>query len=560
MAHGSIARRDARARLATTPFDVVVLGGGLVGAGTALDASARGLRTALLEPDDFGAGDCSRGSDLWPLLQAPVSLLHPRHLLGLVEAAAERQYLRQIAPHLIGELPIVVPTPEATLESTAGVGGSPDRRWPGAHRWLPSARRRARRLGLTTPVELAGLAPALRLSGLAGGWVSTRVQVDEAVLALALARTAAMDGAAVVLNHVGPAPHPPSAGDPESFAIEVDGSEVEVQARVVVDARGGAVRDGGAGGHGAPGGGHGAPASPFLRASVPRRQLPVDAALVLWGPAGSAPLSIVPAGEFTRLGMVGTPGNGPVDGLQAMLATARRHLTVDLGPEDVTALWEERCPPPDVEQDSEAWPAGSGLSKRHPLRQLAPGWLSVRHGTVTTYRELARQTVDAIVDDLDERTRLRLHRRSLTHRVLLRGASGWTDLRDARDLGPSGALVEDRVRHRLAHRYGSEARVVLAMLEHRPDLRRPLVEGLPYLAAEAVFAVRYELAGGLVDVLARRAPALLEDAAATAAAAEGVAALLGPEMGWDARRRAAEVDGLRLAASCRVVDGTTIGR
>ncbi|MPY93120.1 MAG: hypothetical protein GEV08_08645 [Acidimicrobiia bacterium] len=544
MAQGSFARPDAKARLGVTPFDVIVIGANLVGGGIALDASARGLRTALLEPADFGAGDCSGGSDLWPLLQAPVNALSPRHLLDVVEAATERQYLRQIAPHLVSELPIVVPALEERAAggngTSEGGGGGPVAARPSPRGWWPWARRRARRLGLTSPADLAELVPLLRPAGLAGAWVSTRVEVDEAVLSLALARTAALDGAAVVLNRVGLSIRPDPASGRARVRVEVDGDVAEITARVVVEAR--AARSA------TPTTG---PRARFLRVAVRRDALALEAALVVPGDEGTRPICCVPGEAHTRLGMVVDGPGGRMPQVEAMLAAVRQRLACHLGAADVTATWEEACPATDAEPGEGEGEDAAGPTRRHPLHQVAPGWVSVLGGTVTTYRELARQTVDAAVEGLDERTRLRLHRRSLTHRLQLRGATSWSDVRDGRDLGRGPSLVDDHARRRLARRYGGEARVVLAMVGQRPQLRRPLVEGLPYLAAEAVYAVRYEMAGGLLDVLARRTPALREDAEATAAAAGRVAELLAPECGWDARRRAAEVGAVRAEAAGR---------
>lgn len=541
MALAGVARREARARLAVTPFDVIVVGGDLVGAGIALDAAARGLRTALLEPEDFGAGRCSGGSDLWPLLLAPASSLSPRHLLDVVEAAAERQYLRQIAPHLVGELPIVVPVPRPERGEAGPATG-----WgawlDGARRVVPAAGRRARQLALTSPDELTELAPGLRTADLEGGWVSTRVEVDEAVLTLALARTAASDGAAVVLN--GASLRIDAArGQSPRVLVEADGEAFELHARVVVEGQ-----------RPAPGGAAGGVGRRlrFLRATLPRQVLPLDAALVLPGDGQAPTVCCLPVRGHTRLGMVvegaaARPAGVDGDALRALLQAVARWTSAELHPEHVTAAWEEACPP--VEEGG----GGDEPSLRRPLQEVVPGWARVLDGTVTTYRELARQTVDAVVDGLDERTRLRLHRRSLTHRIRLRGASGWADVRDGRDLGPAGELLGEEDRHRLAHRYGGEARVLLAMLHHRPAWRRPAVEGLPHLDAEVVYAVRYEWATSLVDVAVRRLPCLLEAPEATMAAAGRLSELVGDEAGWDVRRRAAEIEALRAEARRRLV-------
>ncbi len=528
MAQGSFARRDTRARLAATPFDLIVVGGNLVGAGIALDASTRGLRTALLEPEDFGVDECRGASDLLALLEAPGGGLRPRHVFEVVESAAERQYLCQVAPHLVEELPILLPAPADDPDAQAGRG---------RHLW-PWARRRARQVGLTSLATALQLVPRLRTEGLEGAWVNNRVEVDEAVLALALARTAALDGAAVVLNRVGIRSTVDGDDLPGgSLSVDIDGETVTISARIIVDAS--------------------VPADStrrgrrVTRAALPAALLPLGAALVLSGDAGAPAVCCVPDGRHTRLGAVLGPDLHGAEATAALLAAVHRHLWVDVSPADVTARWDEVCPPPDVDDDGDE---GLEPTRRHPLRLTGPGRVSVLGGTVTTYRELARQTVDAVVDGLDDRTRLRLNGRSLARRLHVRGSAGWDEVRDRRDLGTAGRVVDDDTRHRLAHRYGGEARVVLAMLEHEPALRHPLVEGLPYSRAEALFGVRYEMAGGLLDLLDRRMPALLQDPTAVGAAAPSVAELVGDELGWTQERRSAEV---RAVADMVITRSTT---
>jgi glycerol-3-phosphate dehydrogenase len=166
--------------------------------------------------------------------------------------------------------------------------------------------------------------------------------------------------------------------------------------------------------------------------------------------------------------------------------------------------------------------------------------ITVTGGKFTTYRRMAAEAVDEVVGSLG-----RGAKRSPTKHVALLGANGTPALRQpgaARRLG----VDESRLSH-LVGRYGSEARTVIAMIEADPELGRPLVTGLPYLRAEAVYAARYEMARTLDDVLSRRTRALLLARDASATAALDVARLVAPELGWSPARVDEEVEGYRAA-------------
>jgi glycerol-3-phosphate dehydrogenase len=168
------------------------------------------------------------------------------------------------------------------------------------------------------------------------------------------------------------------------------------------------------------------------------------------------------------------------------------------------------------------------------------GVVTVTGGKLTTYREMAADAVDEIVEHvLDRKSLSNLHRRSRTKRLELHGADGYDELVSrAATLSPLGA---DVVNH-LADRYGSETGVVLALAESDPDLAAPLVPGLPYLRAEAIFAVRHEMARTIDDILSRRTRARLLARDDSATAAPSVAALIGPELGWDEAEQRRRVD------------------
>ncbi|HVC68400.1 MAG TPA: glycerol-3-phosphate dehydrogenase C-terminal domain-containing protein, partial [Acidimicrobiales bacterium] len=209
---------------------------------------------------------------------------------------------------------------------------------------------------------------------------------------------------------------------------------------------------------------------------------------------------------------------------------------------DITGIWTGLRPLLAPEQKGASSERTADLSRRHTVRTSPGGLVTVTGGKLTTYRKMAEDTVDAVVAGLG-RQGLRCHTKNLR----LHGAP--TGGRILPKAGGVGVNVRpdpsDPVASRAAHldaRHGTEAAAVLAMAEGRPELLQPMVAGLPYLAVEALWAVRREMARSVSDVLDRRTQSSYRDARASADAAGAVAALIGPELGWDAQRVRAEAD------------------
>jgi glycerol-3-phosphate dehydrogenase len=167
------------------------------------------------------------------------------------------------------------------------------------------------------------------------------------------------------------------------------------------------------------------------------------------------------------------------------------------------------------------------------VARSASGLISITGGKLTTYREMAADTVDEVIAVLGRAATKHASRRSRTKRLHLRGADGYDAAR--------ASAGDDTTLLHLLDRYGDEARSVLALADAEPSLRETLVPGLPYIKAEAVYAARHEMARSIDDVLARRTRARLLARDASAAAAADTAALLAPELGWDATEQAAQV-------------------
>lgn len=528
MGPGTFDRAVNARRLADTEFDVLVIGGGITGAGVALDAASRGLRTALVERDDLASGTSSKSSKL---VHGGLRYLQQGDVRLVYEALAERQRLRHNAPHLVGVMPFLLP-----IFSRDGIINRKLAWALGKAMWMYDLTGGARigklhrKLGVD---EVLSYVPTLPRERLAGGYLYYDAEADDARLTLTLARTAALDHGAVVVNRA-PAVELVHGADGRvaGAVVEVDGERVTVRAGRVVSAAG-VWADRVRSLDGRPDPGTIRPAK-GVHLTLPWDRVRNEIALVVPVPGDKRSVFVVPWGDLTFVGTTDTDYDGPLDDPQCTdddvdYLLRAVNFSVE-GPEitrdDVVGTWAGLRPL--VRDASSARTAD--LSRRHAVIESDDGLITITGGKLTTYREMAEDTVDVVVAGLDEAGRARTQRRSRTARLRLRGADGWEQVRDGR-VG-NGVVSAEALAH-LARRYGGEARTVVAMVETRPELAEPLVEGLPYLKAEAVYAVRYEMAGTLDDVLSRRTRARLQARDRSAAAAADVAALIAPDLGWD---------------------------
>jgi len=530
VARASFDRAAALHRLRNDDFDVLVVGGGITGAGVALDAVTRGLRTALVERDDFASGTSSRSSKL---IHGGLRYLDQREFRLVSEALAERQRLIENAPHLVTILPFLVPV-------IAGEGTRLRRFAPAlrAGLWLYDLTggirigRRHQRLAIDDAIAHV---PTLARDRLRGAFVYFDAHADDARLTLTVARTAAAHGAAVA-NRVAVEGFVKHADRVEGVRMRTtDTGEVfTVRARAVVNAAGIWADDVRALDEGA----HPSSMQPAkgVHVTVPWSLLRNDLAMVLPVPGDARSVFVIPWGDRTYIGTTDTAYGGPLDSprssaadVQYLLGAVRSATTVAIDADDVVASWAGLRPL--LRGAGRARTAD--LSRRHAVHTSPTGVVTVTGGKLTTYRRMAADAVDAAQRLLPGRGEP-----SATKAVRLLGSEGIPAPAAAiPDPGPPPRPT--RSEH-LAHRYGSEADAVDALARTIPDGDAPLVPGLPYLKAEAVHAVREEMAGSVDDVLSRRTRALLLDRDATAAAAPAVATLVAHELGWDAAREKAE--------------------
>jgi glycerol-3-phosphate dehydrogenase len=522
MTAGSFDRRAMLARLAEhgddRPLDVLVVGGGITGCGVALDAASRGLRTALVEAGDFASGTSSKSSKL---IHGGLRYLQQGEVRLVYEALRERERLRRNAPHLLTTMPFMIP-----ILTKDGVVSRKIARALGSAMWMydltggwriGKLHRRLR--------KRAALAhfPTMPSERLASAHLYFDAAADDARLCLTVARTAAAHGA-IVANRcrvVGILHN--DEGAAIGATVEADGRRIDVHARVVVNAAGvwtdevrrfdegqdpDSIR----------------PAK-GVHVTVPWEKVRNDIAVVIPVPGDRRNLFLVPWGprpdgtySHTYVGTTDTDHDGALEDPQCdsadldyVLRALRASVTTDITRDDVTAVWSGLRPLVKASHTGRT----ADLSRRHQVSVAASGMITVTGGKLTTYRQMAEDAVDTAIAQLGRRARCRTRRLRL-----------WGHLRRPAPEGtPAGHLER---------RFGTDAAAVRALVAADPSLGTPLVTGLPYLRAEAVYAARHEMATTLDDVLERRTRAHLFDRDATRAAARDVALLLAPELGWDA--------------------------
>jgi glycerol-3-phosphate dehydrogenase len=378
--------------------------------------------------------------------------------------------------------------------------------------------------------------PTLDPARLAAAYLYYDAQADDARLTLAIARSAADHGAAVV-NHtelVGLVKGGDRVSGARVRAHDCDGSSgdvIAVQARSVVNAAGvwadqvreidegsdpGAIR----------------PAK-GVHVTLPWSRIRNDIAAIIPVPNDRRSVFVIPWGDTTYVGTTDTDYSGPVDDptctgddVDYLLAALNRVLSEPVARADVIGTWAGLRPL--LRGGS---PRTADLSRKHSVHTSPSGVVTVTGGKLTTYRRMAADAVDAVSEVLG------VHTASRTKSLRLHGAGGVARSQLGTDAVEGGANVPAH----LHGRYGSDAPAVARLAEADPTLAGPLVDGQPYVRAEAVYAVREEMARTLDDVLSRRTRARLFARDASADAAADVAALLAPELGWSDAERERQV-------------------
>ena len=513
--------------------DVVVIGGGVVGCGAALDAASRGLSVALVEQSDLAAGTSSRSSRL---AHGGLRYLEQREFSLVHEALTERGLLLdRLAPHLVRPIPFLFP-----------VGKKWERPYVASGVRLYDALSRIGSYGGTMPRpkslnvdEAKELAPDLDAGEIAGAVRFHDAQIDDARHTVAVARTAAGHGAHVLTRtRVTGLLRDGDRVTGVRVEDELTGTRLDIRARVVIAAVGIWTDE-------------------ILRlvdAEAPERvQQSKGVHLVVRGEAirsttaiiartPASVLFLLPWGGDWIVGTTDTERNddesladpeATEDEIAYLLGQANRWLARPLRREDVIGTYAGYRPLV-AEESAEAT---TQVSREHMVFHPVPGLVAIAGGKYTTYRVMAADAVDAAVADLDEDSLPA----SSTADIPLVGAVGFTDLwADRASLAERWDLPVETV-ERLLRRHGSRVSEVFDVLDADPSLRAPLPPEGRHLAAEAVVAVTSQGALDLEDVLVRRLRITPESPDHGRAAATAVAPLIAPLLGWDEARVAAEI-------------------
>ncbi len=533
-----IARAAALQRMADEPFDVLVVGGGVTGAGAALDAAARGLTVALVEQRDFAAGTSSRSSKL---VHGGLRYLEQKDFRLVREALHERrQLITTIAPHLVRPLPFLYPLRHRVWERAyVGAGVTLYDALAGTSAAVP----RHRHLSRTAALRMA---PALREDSLTGAIRYHDAQVDDARHTLAVVRTAAGLGAAVAsaVRVIGLV----KEGDRVVGAHLLDtesGNELTVRSKVVIGAVGPwatafetmaevpdpvKVRT-----------------SKGVHLIVPGHRIEGSNALILR--TDTSVLFVLPWGRDRW--MIGTtdtawvldpdhPAVSRAD-VDYLLGQVNTVLREPLTPQDIVSSFAGLRPLVD-----RSGLTASQLSREHLVRRPLPGLVTVTGGKYTTYRVMAADAVDAAAPDLMDLETTQEEEPSVlppskTADLPLVGAGTASEVRVAAQRHPTAESVGADAVQRVADRHGMLASDVLDLVSADPSLGVPLRMAPGYLRAEAVYAATHEGARALDDVLTRRTRASIEAVDRGEAAATEVADLVGDVLGWGPSRRSDEV-------------------
>lgn len=527
-------QRADLAELTARPADVLVIGGGITGAGIARDAAMRGLRTILVEQNDLAWGTSSRSSRL---IHGGLRYLEQGAFRLVFEANRERRILLAIAPHLVRPLPFLFPIHRKSRLAYWRVA---------AGMWLYDLLALFRNVRWHRMLGKRGVLraePMLRAMDLVGGARYYDAQCDDARLVVATARSAISHGA-LVSNYMRVEQLEVVDGRVRGARVRdtITGGVGTIRATTVVNATG--------------------PwcdrirrmefphAVPLLRPTkgahviVPRARLGHNDALTITSPIDERVMFILPWGELSIIGTTDTdttvsPEALTVDGgdILYLLRSANAYFpNARLTEDDVVGSYAGLRPL----LAGEGGKAASTLSREHRIIQGPNGMWTIAGGKLTTYRSMAAELVDAVAKELKKTFGRRECPPSVTDREALPGGET-ADLSEFRRAGQEIGLSPLAVDHIVSH-YGTEAAAIFNLARDDRALLGPLHPDHVAIGAEVVHSVRRELARTVEDMLVRRIHLYYETGDHGAAAAGTVAALMGSELGWTGDEQAEQAD------------------
>src|SRR5205814_3677701 len=478
-----------------TPVDVLVIGGGITGAGIARDAALRGFRTALVDKSDFGAGTSSHSSRL---IHGGIRYLEQGAFRLVFEASHERRVLLRIAPHLVRPLAFLFPIYKGSRvpawKLRAGMwlydllSAFRNVHW---HRWL-------------RPKKVRRVEPGLRDRDLVGAALYYDAQTDDARLVIATVRSAIKAGALAASYVETTALLKPDGRVRGALVRDVlTGETATLRAHVVVNATGPwsdqlrRLDD--------------PQAAPMLRltkgahVTVPRKRMANEHAVTLLSQLDGRVMFVLPWGDLSYIGTTDTDADASPDELRVTAADVTYLLRsanaafpdAHLGSNDVRSAWVGLRP---LLREDGGSP--SQVSREHRVLESPHGLISIIGGKLTTYRVMARDVVDRVARRLHELDGRAVARRAATDRIPLPGGEA-AELEVLVEAARARGAREASARHLVAQ-YGSEAAAVLNLVDRDRKLGEAIVPGRPEIWAEVDYAARRELAARLQDVMIRR--------------------------------------------------------
>lgn len=531
-AFNPVQRETALAALEKSHFDLLVIGAGVNGSGTALDAATRGLKVALIEVGDFASGTSSRSSKL---IHGGLRYLEQYDFKLVREALKERELMvSRTAPHLVSPVSFLYPLHEPLKErGYVGAGLMLYDALRGREHVLPHHRHVSVR-------RMRQIAPGLRPDILRGGVLYYDAQVDDARHTMMLARTAAVYGAAIAtrveclnLLREGDLVIGAQVRDVESGRIfEVRASVTALAAGVWSDElheRAGVTP------------GYSVTMSKGVHLTVPGSAIALETGVIL--KTEVSVLFIIPWKNEWLIGTTDTPWTGERENplatkedIDYLLDQANRVLLKQLRESDIVGIFVGLRP---LVASTPGSPT-TKISREHIVDHPLTGLVSVAGGKYTTYRIMARDLVDAAVADLNRKVP-----DSCTEEVALLGADGVGALRNRIDLLAEERGVSRELVTHLLNRYGSLYEEVLDLAVGSESLLSPLIPGLEYLKVEILYAALFEGARSIEDVLSRRTRISFETSDGGLSIAPEVAGIIAGVLGWSDAQVDQEISGYR---------------
>ena len=519
-----------------TELDVLVIGGGITGAGIALDAATRGLRTGIVEAGDWAAGTSAWSSKL---IHGGLRYLYNLDFKLVTEALKERGLLlEKIAPHLVHAQPFLWPLKTPVIErsySAIGIGMYDALAYIGSRgkKGVPSQRHFTKK-GTKT------VFPDIKDSAFTGAIQFYDARVDDARLVVDVVRTASGYGALAASRTQVVGIDKDTSGKVVGARLAdlESGQELTVKAKHIINATGVWTEESESLAN--PDAGLEVLASKGIHIVVPRDR--IQATSGIFTKTEKSVLFIIPWQRYWIIGTTDTPytedRERPVatrQDIDYVLEQANKLIANPLTHDDIIGTYSGLRPllQPKVKGDGAQ---STKVSREHTVTEVAPGMSAIAGGKLTTYRVMAADAVDFALGDRAQ------ERPSVTETIALVGAEGYRAIEAGRDrYAQRYGWDEDRITH-LLERYGAQIEDLGALIDADPDLGAPLKHAPQFLRADVVFALRYEGALHLEDVLVRRVRLDLEQRDRGLAAAPEILEIMRSELGWSPEQAQKEFD------------------